>query len=42
MIEHVNEVRGVFGAYDILAGVKADNTESLRRTITWKIRSVCH
>ncbi len=36
----VKEVHGVFGAYDIVVLVEADTVESLRDTITWKIRKI--
>jgi len=39
-LEDVKEVHWVFGAYDILAKVESDNVESLRDTITWKIRKL--
>tara|TARA_Y100001949_G_scaffold45332_1_gene37504 strand:- start:553 stop:792 length:240 start_codon:yes stop_codon:yes gene_type:complete len=39
-IDGVREVHGTFGAYDILAKVESDQVESLRETITWKIRKI--
>ena len=39
-IGEVIEVHGTFGAYDILAKVEADNVETIRETITWKIRKI--
>ena len=39
-IEGVKEVHGTFGAYDILAKIESDRVESLRETITWKIRKI--
>jgi DNA-binding Lrp family transcriptional regulator len=39
-IEDVKEVHGTFGAYDILAKVEASPVETLRETITWKIRKI--
>ena len=39
-IEDVIEVHGTFGAYDILAKVESDQVETLRDTITWKIRKI--
>ncbi len=39
-IDLVKEVHGVFGAYDIVVLVEADTVESLRDTITWKIRKI--
>jgi DNA-binding Lrp family transcriptional regulator len=39
-IEGVTEVHGIFGAYDILAKVESNQTETLREIITWKIRKI--
>ncbi len=39
-IDLVKEVHGVFGAYDIVVLVEADTVESLRDTISWKIRKI--
>jgi len=39
-IDLVKEVDGTIGAYDIVVLVKADTVESLRDTITWKIRKI--
>jgi len=39
-LENVKEVHGTFGAYDIIAKVASDKSESLRETITWKIRKL--
>ncbi len=39
-IDGVAEVHGTFGAYDILAKVESDQVETLRETITWKIRKI--
>ena len=39
-IDGVIEVHGTFGSYDILAKVQSDQVESLRETITWKIRKI--
>lgn len=39
-IEGVAEVHGIFGAYDILAKVTSKQVETLRETITWKIRKI--
>ena len=39
-IGEVIEVHGTFGAHDILAKVEADNVETIRETITWKIRKI--
>jgi len=39
-IDGVKEVHGTFGAYDILAKVESEQVETLRETITWKIRKI--
>lgn len=39
-IDGVKEVKGVFGAYDILAKVETASVERLREIITWKIRKI--
>ncbi|MBC8482216.1 MAG: Lrp/AsnC ligand binding domain-containing protein [Thaumarchaeota archaeon] len=39
-LDNVIEVAGTFGAYDIIAKVKAENNEQLRETITWRIRKM--
>jgi len=39
-IDGVKEVHGTFGAYDIIAKIESDNKETLRDTITWKIRKM--
>ena len=39
-VDGVKEIQGTFGAYDIIAKVKADPVEKLRETITWKIRKI--
>jgi|TARA_Y100000294_G_C8392056_1_gene271222 DNA-binding Lrp family transcriptional regulator len=39
-LEHVEEVIGTFGAYDIVAKVEGETTEQVRETITWKIRKM--
>ena len=39
-ISDVREVRGTFGAYDILAKVESDQISTLRETIMWKIRKI--
>ncbi|MGQ0771792.1 MAG: Lrp/AsnC ligand binding domain-containing protein [Nitrososphaerota archaeon] len=39
-IDGIKEVRGVFGAYDILAKIETSSAELLRETITWKIRKI--
>ena len=39
-LEHVEEVAGTFGAYDIVAKIEAETAEQLRETVTWKIRKM--
>ena len=39
-IEDVKEINGTFGAYDIIAKVDNSELDSLRETITWKIRKI--
>ncbi len=39
-VEDVKEVRGVFGAYDILVKLESADAEILRDTIIWKIRKL--
>ncbi len=39
-IDGVREVHGTFGAYDIIAKIESDNTETLRDIIAWKIRKI--
>ena len=39
-VEDVKEVRGVFGAYDILVKLESANVENLKDVITWKIRKL--
>jgi len=39
-LEGVTEVHGTFGAYDILSKIESATVESLRETITWKIRKI--
>jgi len=41
-LEGVKEVHGTFGAYDIIAKVHSQKNETLRETITWKIRKLPH
>ncbi len=36
----VKEVHGTFGAYDILAKLESDEPNTLKETITWKIRKL--
>jgi len=39
-VEGVKEVHGTFGAYAMIAKVESSKPESLRETITWKIRKI--
>ncbi len=39
-LTNVKEAHGVLGAYDILTKVESDSVESLKDTITWKIRKL--
>ena len=39
-IEDVKEINGTFGAYDIIAKVDNSELDTLRETITWKIRKI--
>ena len=39
-LDNVIEVAGIFGAYDIIAKVEAENNEQLRETIAWRIRKM--
>ena len=39
-IDGVKEVHGTFGAYDVIAKIESDNAETLRETMTWKIRRI--
>ncbi len=39
-LETVKEVRGVFGAFDVLARLESPNAEALNKTITTKIRKL--
>ena len=39
-LSDVKEVHGTFGAYDILAKVESDQVNTLRETITLKIRKL--
>ncbi len=39
-ISDVREVHGTFGAYDFLAKVESANVETLRETMTKKIRKI--
>jgi len=39
-VDTVKEVHGTFGAYDIVAKVASDKSETLRQSITWQIRKI--
>jgi len=39
-IDGVKEVQGTFGAYDVIVKIESDNHETLRDTLTWKIRKM--
>lgn len=39
-IDGVKEIKGVFGAYDIIVKVETPSVERLREIITWKIRKI--
>lgn len=39
-IKSVKEAHGTFGAYDIIAEVITENSEDLRKAITWQIRKL--
>lgn len=39
-LDGIKEVKGVFGAYDILAKLETPSADRLRETITWKIRKI--
>ncbi len=39
-VDTVKEVHGTFGAYDIVAKVTSDKSETLRESITWQIRKI--
>ena len=39
-MNQIKEAHGTWGAYDIVAEVNSDDVESLRETITWKIRKL--
>ena len=41
-IESIKDVRGTFGAYDIIAEVKNVNRDKIREVITWNIRKIPH
>ncbi|RLG58352.1 Lrp/AsnC family transcriptional regulator [Candidatus Geothermarchaeota archaeon] len=37
-IPEVEEAHAVYGVYDIIAKVRAENLEKIKEVITWKIR----
>ena len=39
-LESVEEVYQVYGVYDIVAQVEADTMETVKETITWKLRKL--
>ncbi len=39
-IDGVKEVHGTFGVYDVIVKIESDNHDTLRDTITWKIRKM--
>ena len=39
-LKSTKEAHGTFGAYDIKVEVSADDADSLRKEITWKIRKI--
>jgi len=39
-IDGVKEVHGTFGVYDVIVKIGSENHETLRDTITWKIRKM--
>ncbi|MDH3765014.1 MAG: Lrp/AsnC ligand binding domain-containing protein [Nitrosopumilus sp.] len=39
-MNQIKEVHGTWGAYDIIAEVNSEDAESLRETISWKIRKL--
>ncbi len=39
-VDTVKEVHGTFGAYDIVAKLASDKSETLRESITWQIRKI--
>ena len=39
-VDGIKEVHGTFGAYDILAKIESSTVETLRESITWKIRKI--
>lgn len=41
-VDHVKEVHGTFGAYDIIAKLASEKVDALRQTITWQIRKIAN
>ena len=39
-LEHIKDVVGTFGAYDIVVKIEAETSEQLREAVTWKIRKM--
>lgn len=39
-LDGIKEVKGVFGAYDILTKIETASVEKLREIITWEIRKI--
>ena len=39
-VEDVKEIQGTFGAYDIIAKIDNSKLDTLRETITWRIRKI--
>jgi len=39
-MNQIKEVHGTWGVYDIVAEVNSEDAESLRETISWKIRKL--
>jgi len=39
-LEHIKDVVGTFGAYDIVAKIEAETSKQLREAVTWKIRKM--
>jgi len=37
-LDGVKEIKGTYGIYDIIAKIESNNMDSLKETITWKIR----
>ncbi len=39
-IDHVKEVQGTFGAYDIIAKLASEKADAIKESITWRIRKL--